>query len=265
MSVVLTGQAATRIGNAGGFIEPVTDPSKFLSKMPFDGNTTVMASDEVRTLADMLHDKGNPVYFYKKDGTRVLQEYYKADYELALTSFQSAQKTTYNRILGREEALTKMIDQAYPDMGMTAKLELASLDSHANMDLVKKLWHVEEKVAEAEPEEVVEEVVQEQPLSYPALAEGGELEPVKKPAFKKPPVFKRQAGMTVNTPNGDFRFDNLIVTDTCYITAGKELLSDLEDQVQCVINYGEHKANVEYSGLQFSDATTGVSYTVFIK
>lgn len=267
MSVVLTGTASERVRGAAGFIDVVTDPSQFIGRMPFD-NAVVGGSNADKTLKELLEDKGNPVYLTKKDGTKQLQEYYKADYELKLTDYISSRKSEFNRIISREEALTQMIDKEYPDMPIEQKLELASLDDHASINKIKKLW----KVGENKP--VMREAAKAKDnLIYPQLAEGGVEEQVlpkmqaasvQEALFREPPIFRRQQGMTLTTNIGDQPIINIIDTPYCVIATSASLFQ-LTQNNKYLLNTNNKNVEVIYSGLSFFDPSTGVAYTILLK
>ena len=261
MSVVLTGTASERVGGANGYIDVVTDPSKFIGRMPFKDAVVADTGNFNKPLKELLEDKGNPVYTHHKDGTKTLQEYYKADYELKLTAYMSAKKSDYNRIISREEALTQMIDEEYPDMQITDKLELAALDTKADQDKIKKLWKVQ-TVTKAPAQEIVKEAAELN--SYPQIAEGGIPEVTPKAVAGIPPIFRRQTGMTLTTDTGTEDIKNVIDTPYCTVVTSNHLF-ELTQNNKYLLHMNDNTIEVVYSGLGFFDPTTNVAYTVLLK
>lgn len=280
MAVYLSGSARDRVSGAKGFIDEVTDPSKFLSRMPQTSSDVISDIGDAKSLAQMLQDKGNPVYVYHKDGSKQFLEYYKGDYELKLVSFISDKKVAFNRIISREEALTMLIDSEYPDMPLVEKLKLAANDTKANIDLVKELWGIKQEEPQELPEEALpEDVYTElgvkgavQPeygdfSSYPKLAEASEQQTYTKPK-SLPPVFKKKTSkVMVSYEGGEYYADDLIDADTCVVTVSAT--SDLFDQdpeTLCNITVSTKVAlTAFYSGVSFSDPANGSTYTIFVK
>lgn len=279
MAVYLSGSARDRVSGAKGFIDEVTDPSKFLSRMPQTSSDVISDIGDEKSLVTMLTDKGNPVYVYHKDGSKQFLEYYKGDYELKLVSFISDQKVSFNRIISREEALTMLIDSECPELSIEEKLELARNDQKADMSIVQKLWGIED-TPEVLPEEAISEDVYKelgvkgaaQPehedfSSYPKLAEAAEQHTYTKPK-SRPPVFKKKTSkVMVSYEGGEYYADDLIDADTCVVTvSGSPELFDQEPETLCTITVPTSIAlNVFYSGVAFNDPANGNTYTIFVK
>ena len=280
MAVYLSGSARDRVSGAKGFIDEVTDPSKYLSRMPQTSSDVVSDIGDVKSLVTMLQDQGNPVYVYHKDGSKQFLEYYKGDYELKLVSFISDKKVAFNRIISREEALTMLIDSEYPDMPLAEKLKLASNDTKANMDLVKELWGIKQEEPQELPEEALPEDVYtelgvkgttqpeyEDFSSYPKLAEASSDTPTYKPKQRTPVFKKRTSNVTVYYDGGEYYADNIIDADTCVVTVSAT--SDLFDQdpeTLCNITVSTNVAlTAFYSGVSFRDPANGSTYTIFVK
>ena len=266
MSVYLTGSAKDRVSNASGFINEVTDPSQFISRMPATASDVISDVGTEKNLKEALEDTGNPVYVYHKDGTKQFQEYYKGDYELMLTDFLSKKKMVFNRILSREEALTMLIDETYPDMPLGDKLNLALNDIKASPDLIKAIWGIKEA-----HEEVIEEDM-EVDRSYPQLAESDvyTTKPIVKPkavTSSKRPVFSKRKKLFINTPAGSYAINKLIETDSCAITVTADSeLSFLEPETDCTIQRSDNTLlSVFYTGVVFTDEDTDKTYTIFVK
>lgn len=280
MAVYLSGSARDRVSGAKGFIDEVTDPSKFLSRMPQTSSDVISDIGDEKSLVTMLTDKGNPVYVYHKDGSKQFLEYYKGDYELKLVSFISDQKVSFNRIISREEALTMLIDSECPELSVEEKLNLAANDTKADMDLVKDLWGIKQEDAQELLEEVMDEDVYtelgvkgaiqpeyEDFSSYPKLAEASEQQTYTKPK-SRPPVFKKKTSkVMVSYEGGEYYADDLIDADTCVVTvSGSPELFDQEPETLCTITVPTSIAlNVFYSGVTFNDPTNGNTYTIFVK
>ena len=280
MAVYLSGSARDRVSGAKGFIDEVTDPAMFLSRMPQTSSDVISDIGDEKSLVTMLTDKGNPVYVYHKDGSKQFLEYYKGDYELKLVSFISDQKVSFNRIISREEALTMLIDSECPELSIEEKLNLAANDTKADMDLVKDLWGIKQE----EPQELFEAAMDEdaytelgvkgavQPehedfSSYPKLAEASE-QPVYTKPKSRPPVFKKKTSkVMVSYEGGEYYADDLIDADTCVVTvSGTPELFDQEPETLCTITVPTSIAlNVFYSGVTFNDPANGNTYTIFVK
>lgn len=279
MAVYLSGSARDRVSGAKGFIDEVTDPSKFLSRMPQTSSDVISDIGDEKSLVTMLTDKGNPVYVYHKDGSKQFLEYYKGDYELKLVSFISDQKVSFNRIISREEALTMLIDSECPELSIEEKLELARNDQKADMSIVQNLWGIED-TPEGLPEEAMSEDVYtelgvkgavqpeyEDFSSYPKLAEASEQQTYTKPK-SRPPVFKKKTSkVMVSYEGGEYYADDLIDADTCVVTvSGSPELFDQEPETLCTITVPTSIAlNVFYSGVAFNDPANGNTYTIFVK
>ena len=280
MAVYLSGSARDRVSGAKGFIDEVTDPSKFLSRMPQTSSDVISDIGDEKSLVTMLTDKGNPVYVYHKDGSKQFLEYYKGDYELKLVSFISDQKVSFNRIISREEALTMLIDRECPELSIEEKLELARNDQKADMSIVQNLWGIED-TPEVLPEEAISEDVYtelgvkgaaqpeyEDFSSYPKLAEASEQQTYNTKPKSRPPVFKKKTSkVMVSYEGGEYYADELIDADTCVVTvSGSPELFDQEPETLCTITVPTSIAlNVFYSGVAFNDPANGNTYTIFVK
>lgn len=268
MSVILTGSAKERVSGANGFINEVTDPNQFISRMPATSSDVISDIGDIKSLKEMLEDKGNPVFIYHKDGSKQFHEYYKGDYELALVSFMSEHKNSFNRIISREEALTMLIDKEYPSISIPEKLALAALDTKADMAIIKTLWNITDKTS-SEPYE--EDVYTEGTQSaYPQLAEAGTEErlpiTVQQKELKKSPIFRKaQSTLYISTSIGDIPLIDLIDANECIITVTGDIISlDPEDSAVITIN-NKTTINALASGVSFMDTKTDRAYTIFVK
>lgn len=271
MSVILTGAARDRVSSAAGFIEEVTDPNKFISKMPLRSTDVISDIGDKKTLRQLLESEGNPVYQYKKDGTKQFLEYYKGDYELRLVEYMGANKSVYNRILSREEALHNLIEEEYGDWDISEKLALAALDTRANQDVIKTLFGVDDTVVVAE--ESGEDIPYIQPQApYPQLAANPTIETeqeIAAPLLKKSQkvVFKPYSRVqyTLTTKSyKDVGMERLIDAGACVVACSLNDI-ELDSEERGYISNGTTSFDVFYSGLSFADDTTGKVYSIFVK
>lgn len=272
MSVILTGAARDRVSSAAGFIEEVTDPSKFLSKMPLRSTDVISDIGEKKTLKQLLESEGNPVYQYKKDGTKQFLEYYKGDYELRLVDYMGSNKSVYNRILSREEALHNLIEEEYGDWDIEQKLALAALDTRSNQEIIKELFGVVDMpMVSKEASNIDVAPYEPTPPPYPQLATNNiDVEPeVKAPLVEKVQkvVFKpyAKAVYTLTTSRySNVTMERLIDAGSCVVACS---LSDIEldSEERGYISNGNTAFNVFYSGLSFADDVTGNVYSIFVK